>query len=205
MDTQGSLTHIATIFKFGHVSEPRAKKWPKVNRWLTNNQISVCLCVCLSTCLAVWLSVWRRCTHDARRMNFRDDLDLDELAANDLPSDFLHKLCKFGGGMIKTDIVLHPYLLITQRGAFKMYIFQFKSWNISKNMVDSFPVIHELVWERRFLHFFRSQWPGKLGNPREFPVLAGYRLWKNCGNHRSRTNLCITGKKSVSPGVDAGI
>ena len=62
----------------------------------------------------------------ARRTNFRDDLDLDELA-NDLPSDFLHKLCKFGGGMIKTDIVLHPYLLITQRGAFKIYIFDFKS------------------------------------------------------------------------------
>ena len=64
--------------------------------------------------------------HDARRTNFRDDLDLDELA-NDLPSDFLHKLCKFSGGMIKTDIVLHPYLLITQRGAFKIYIFDFKS------------------------------------------------------------------------------
>ena len=60
-------------------------------------------------------------------MNFRDDLDLDELAPNDLPSDFLHKLCKFSGGMIKTDIVLHPYLLITQRGAFKIYIFHFKS------------------------------------------------------------------------------
>ena len=200
MDTQGSLTHIAAIFKFGDVSGPRAKKWPKVNRWLIINQISVCLCVCLSTCLAVCMT-----TMYARRTNFRDDLDLDELAANDLPSDFLHKLCKFGGGMIKTDIVLHPYLLITQRGAFKMYIFQFKSWNISKNMVDSFPVIHELVRERRFPHFFRSQWPGKLGNPREFPVLAGYWLRKNCGNHRSRTNSCITGKKSVSPGVDAGI
>ena len=34
MDTQGSLTHIATIFKFGDVSGPRAKKWPKVNRGL---------------------------------------------------------------------------------------------------------------------------------------------------------------------------
>ena len=31
MDTQGSLTHIAAIFKFGDVSGPRAKKWPKVN------------------------------------------------------------------------------------------------------------------------------------------------------------------------------
>ena len=31
MDTQGSLTHIAMIFKFGNVSGPRAKKWPKVN------------------------------------------------------------------------------------------------------------------------------------------------------------------------------
>ena len=34
MDTQGSLTHIAAIFKFRHVSGPRAKKWPKVNRAL---------------------------------------------------------------------------------------------------------------------------------------------------------------------------
>ena len=94
--------------------------------------------MCLSTCLPVYLSDCLavcclcdddvRMTHDARRTNFRDDLDLDELA-NDLPSDlgFLHKLCKFGGGMIKTDIVLHPYLLITQRGAFKIYIFHFKS------------------------------------------------------------------------------
>ena len=31
---QGSLTHIAMIFKFGDVSGPRAKKWPKVNRGL---------------------------------------------------------------------------------------------------------------------------------------------------------------------------
>ena len=34
MDTQGSLTHIAAIFKFGDVSGPRAKKWPKVNHRL---------------------------------------------------------------------------------------------------------------------------------------------------------------------------
>ena len=34
MDTQGSLTHIAEIFKFGDVSGPRATKWPKVNRRL---------------------------------------------------------------------------------------------------------------------------------------------------------------------------
>ena len=34
MDTQGSVTHIAVIFKFGDVSGPRAKKWPKVNRGL---------------------------------------------------------------------------------------------------------------------------------------------------------------------------
>ena len=31
IDTQGSVTHIATIFKFRDVSGPRAKKWPKVN------------------------------------------------------------------------------------------------------------------------------------------------------------------------------
>ena len=80
--------------------------------------------VSLSVCLPVWLSAVCVMTMYTRRTNFRD-LDLDELA-NDLPSD-LHKLCKFGGRMIKTDIVLHPYLLITQRGAFKMYIFHFKS------------------------------------------------------------------------------
>ena len=34
IDTQGSLTHIAAIFKFGDVSGPRAKKWPKVNHGL---------------------------------------------------------------------------------------------------------------------------------------------------------------------------
>ena len=34
IDTQGSLTHIVEIFKFGDVSGPRATKWPKVNRWL---------------------------------------------------------------------------------------------------------------------------------------------------------------------------
>ena len=66
----------------------------------------------MSVCLPVCLSAVCVTTMYARRTNFRDDLDLDELA-NDLPSDFLHKLCKFGGGMIKTDIVLHPYLLIS--------------------------------------------------------------------------------------------
>ena len=34
IDTQGSVTHIGTIFKFGDVSGPRAKKWPKVNHRL---------------------------------------------------------------------------------------------------------------------------------------------------------------------------
>ena len=34
METQGSLTHIAAILKFGDVSGPRAKKSPKVNRRL---------------------------------------------------------------------------------------------------------------------------------------------------------------------------
>ena len=34
IDTQGSLTHIAMVFKFGDVSGPRTKKWPKVNRRL---------------------------------------------------------------------------------------------------------------------------------------------------------------------------
>ena len=31
IDTQGSLTHVTAIFKFGDVSGPRAKKLPKVN------------------------------------------------------------------------------------------------------------------------------------------------------------------------------
>ena len=34
IDTQGSLTHIAAIFKFWDVSGPRAEKWAKVNRRL---------------------------------------------------------------------------------------------------------------------------------------------------------------------------
>ena len=34
IDTQGSVTHVAAIFKFGDVSGPREKKWPKVNRRL---------------------------------------------------------------------------------------------------------------------------------------------------------------------------
>ena len=34
IDTQGSLTHIVEIFKFGNVSGPWATKWPKVNHWL---------------------------------------------------------------------------------------------------------------------------------------------------------------------------
>ena len=34
MDTQGSLSHIAEIFKFGNMSGPRATKWPKVNQLL---------------------------------------------------------------------------------------------------------------------------------------------------------------------------
>ena len=32
------------------------------------------------------------------------------------------------------------------------------------------PVIHELVRERRFPHFFRSQYPGERVFPRESPV-----------------------------------
>ena len=31
IDSQGSVTHMVEIFKFGDVSGPRAKKWPKVN------------------------------------------------------------------------------------------------------------------------------------------------------------------------------
>ena len=37
IDTQGSLTHIVAIFKFGNVSGPRATKWPKLNQRLTRS------------------------------------------------------------------------------------------------------------------------------------------------------------------------
>ena len=34
MDTQGCVTHIVEIFKFGDVSGPRATKWPKLKQLL---------------------------------------------------------------------------------------------------------------------------------------------------------------------------
>ena len=33
MDTQGSLTHIAAILKFGGVGGPRVTKWPRKKGW----------------------------------------------------------------------------------------------------------------------------------------------------------------------------
>ena len=33
MDTQGSLTHIVKIFKFGGVGGCRATKWPRARGW----------------------------------------------------------------------------------------------------------------------------------------------------------------------------
>ena len=39
IDTQGSVTHMVEIFKFGDVSGPRAKKWPKVNLGLKNSKL----------------------------------------------------------------------------------------------------------------------------------------------------------------------
>ena len=68
-------------------------------------QISVCLClcVCLSTCLAVCCLCTT--TYTQRRMhdvctNFRDDLDLDELA-NDLPSDFLDSCINYANSVVE--------------------------------------------------------------------------------------------------------
>ena len=93
---------------------------------------------------------------------------------------FLHKLCKFGGGIIKTDIVLHPYLLITQRGTFKIYIF--------------LKYFKKDGGEWRFLPFFEAK--------NQANCITGKLGWlpasKKCGNRGSRT-------KSVSPGIDASI
>ena len=44
IDTQGSLTHIVKIFKFGNVSGPRATKWPKVNCQLKIVNYFRCMC-----------------------------------------------------------------------------------------------------------------------------------------------------------------
>ena len=39
MDTQGSLTHIATIFKFGDVSGPRGKKMTQSKSRIKNGKL----------------------------------------------------------------------------------------------------------------------------------------------------------------------
>ena len=63
MDTQGSATHIVDIFKFGHVSGPRATKWPKEN-WIS------ILHVCGTTFLGgkdsqkfIWMDTQGSATH----------------------------------------------------------------------------------------------------------------------------------------------
>ena len=43
IDIQGSLTHIAEIFKFGNVSGPRATKSPKLNRQLKIVNYFICM------------------------------------------------------------------------------------------------------------------------------------------------------------------
>ena len=58
-------------------------------------------------------------------------------------------------------------------------------------MVDSFPVIHELVRERRFPHFFRSRYPGKT-----ICLVTGFEI---------SAEIAVLGLNSMSPGVDAGI
>ena len=55
----------------------------------------------MSVCLPVWLSVCvRRLRDDDVRTNFRDDLDLDELA-NDLPSDFLDSCINYANSVVE--------------------------------------------------------------------------------------------------------
>ena len=39
MDTQGCLTHFATIFKLGDVSGPRAKKMTQSKSWIKNSKL----------------------------------------------------------------------------------------------------------------------------------------------------------------------
>ena len=43
IDTQGSLTHIVEIFKFGNVGGPRGTKWPKLNRILKKVNYLTCV------------------------------------------------------------------------------------------------------------------------------------------------------------------
>ena len=55
-------------------------------------------------------------------------------------------------------------------------------------MVDSFPVIHELVREWRFPHFFEA------GNQPSFPVIqfAWFLASKKGKNRRSQTKIRVT-------------
>ena len=146
---------------------------------------------CLPVCLPVWVSVmmsyaWHTWHAWHTQIFNLDDLDLDEFWAD---AQILHKLCKFGGEMIKKDIVLHPYLLITERGAFKMYIFHFKSCIFWK--YDLFSVTRWLVREWQFPHFFRSQQPGKL--PVIWALVRERQFWPifEAGNQVKISKQCI--------------
>ena len=87
--------------------------------------------------------------------------------------------------MIKTDIVLHPYLLITQQGAFKMYIFHFKSWNMWKKNGGIFSCDTQISPRTVISALFSKLVTRQI-------VLPGYRLRNNCRNRHSRTKLCVT-------------
>ena len=91
--------------------------------------------------------------------------------------------------MIKTDIVLHPYLLITQRGAFKIYIFDFKK-------DGGFFSCDTRISPRTAISTLFSK-----------PVTSQIFLWYNLPGYqlRKKVEITVLGLKSVSPGVDASI
>ena len=93
--------------------------------------------------------------------------------------------------MIKTDIVLHPYLLITQRGAFKIYIFHFKSWNISKFFSGDTRISPRTAISAVFSKPVTSQ-------------IVSQVTCLDVGFEKS-AEIAVLGLNSVSPGVDAGI
>ena len=59
-----------------------------------------------------------------------------------------------------------------------------------QRIISSFPVIHELVRERRFPHFFRSQQPGKLPVIHELVRERRFRPVFEAGN-QSKSKQCI--------------
>ena len=76
IDTQGSLTHIVEIFKFGNVSGPRATKWPKVNCLLKIVNYFTCMqhffCRWQETQKLIWIDTQGSVTHIAELLNFAD-------------------------------------------------------------------------------------------------------------------------------------